>query len=267
MGTPEKYLFDYYLTLQSDCIKSLNKVKKSFKRGDIHNFRVCVKKINAFKLFIDFIRSDFKSENESLAELYKSAGKLRTDTLLKSQLKDLKILDKRFRDDFSILQKKHREKFESRLTSLRKEVKKIFSGEKDKVNFLLNELIITEADVKKYLNSLFTKLTEFNIVKERNKSYLHALRKLMKESEYNYILICDAFYFLQDDFIIHRITNLNKILGKWHDVIELKKFIHKTNFKNSDRIIEQLNNDLIVNENLINTRLNDFLSGYKELNF
>ncbi|MBS1494513.1 MAG: CHAD domain-containing protein [Bacteroidetes bacterium] len=267
MDISKKYLFEYYLSLQNDCIKELWKIKKNFKRRDIHNFRVCVKKINAFKSLLNFFKYGEKFDNELLRKLYNSAGKLRTNTLLKTELRALKISDKHLNEYFKTQSKKLAEKLEYQISSYSVGLKTIFKEEKTKLEFLLNESGNIENLSFKYLNNLFKKISEFEITNEKKKSPLHDLRKLMKEAGYNYDLICDAFYFLKDEVIMRQIDNLNKILGAWHDLTIFNKFIHKNNFKNSDRILQQLNNDVTKSENLIYSALQNFIKNLQELNF
>ena len=94
MDTAKKYLNEYYISLQKECFKSSRDIKKKFEHAVIHKFRVSVKKMNAFKLFINFIEQNFEVKDKALNKIYRTAGKLRGLSLLKKELKALMLYDK-----------------------------------------------------------------------------------------------------------------------------------------------------------------------------
>ncbi len=80
----------------------------------------------------------------------------------------------------------------------------------------------------------------------------------MKELGYNYSFLSEAFYYLTDEMFISDINNLNKILGKWHDRVILKKFIIRIKkFEGGDRLAEQVQMDIKKDEDIILNLLNN----------
>ena len=90
----------------------------------------------------------------------------------------------------------------------------------------------------------------------------------MKELGYNYSLLSEAFYFLTDEILIADVNRLNKILGKWHDRVILKKFImREKKFEGGDRLTEQVQMDIKKDEEYIQSVLNTFMLKIKGTKF
>ncbi len=252
----KKYLIEHYNSLQKECAGYASKINNEFKRKDIHNFRVAIKKMNAFKSFIKFTEPEFEITEKELEKIYKSAGRLRTLTLLKKGIEDLKLFDKQWKKHFRNDLKKEKESYSKIYREFEKAWKDKSREQADKIFFIINEENKLEESAGKYINSLFS-----NINKVSNnipQTSFHDIRKLMKEFGYNYSLLCEAFYFLTDEKLISEINNLNKILGKWHDRVVLKKFIMKNEFEGRDRIAEQVQMGINTDEDYIQNLLNAF---------
>ena len=256
MDISKKYLIEYNNSLQRECASYASKINNEFKRKDIHNFRVAVKKMNAFKSFIKFTEPEFEITEKELERIYKSAGRLRTLTLLKKDIKDLKLFDKQwkkyFRDNF----KKEKEGYSRIYGEFEKVKKEKFRGQADKISFIINEENKLEESAGKYINSLFSSINE--ISNNVSQISFHDIRKLMKELGYNYFLLSEAFYFLIDELQLSEIENINKILGKWHEKVMLKKFILKQkDYSGSDRIGAQIDIGIKKDEDNILNLLNN----------
>lgn len=266
MGISKKYLIEYYNSLQKECSGYVLKINNGFKRKDIHNFRVAVKKMNAFKSFIKFIEPEFDTTEKELEKIYKTAGNLRTLTLLKKDIKGLKLYDKKwkkyFRDNF----KKEKESYNRIYGEFEKVRKEKFHGQADKISFVINEENYFEQSAGEYLRSLYSNIKKIST--NIPKTSFHDIRKLMKELGYNYSLLSEAFYFLTDEKFISDINNFNKILGKWHNKIVLKKFImRKKKFEDGDRIAEQVQIDVKKDEKYIQSLLKTFVMKIKGTKF
>lgn len=252
----KKYLIEYYNSLQKECAGYASKINNEFKRKDIHDFRVAVKKINAFKAFIKFIEPEFEIREKELEKIYKSAGGLRTLTLLKKDIKDLKLYDNQWKKYFRENFKKEKEGYSRIYGEFEKVKKEKFHGQADKISFMITEENKLEESAGKYINSLFSSINE--ISNYTSQISFHDIRKLMKELGYNYSLLSEAFYYLTDEMFISDINNLNKILGKWHDKVILKKFILKQkDYSGSDRIGAQIDIGIKKDEDIILNLLNN----------
>lgn len=254
----KKYLIEYYNSQQKECISYISKINRKYKRGDIHNFRVSVKKMNSFKSFVKFIEPEFDTKEKELEKIYKSAGNLRTLTLLKKDIKNLKLYDKKWKNYFRDNFKKERESYNRIYGEFEKAGKAKFLQQADKIDFIINEENNLEKSAGEYLRSLHNHIKKnSNIIHQT--SY-HDIRKLMKEFGYNYSLLSEAFYILTDEKLISKINNLNKVFGKWHDRVVLKKFISKKNkSEGGDRIAEQVQMYIKKDEDNIRNSLNSLI--------
>lgn len=259
METSKKHLIQYYSGLQKQCVKHAKSIKDKFTRGDIHDFRVTIKKLKAFKAFINFIEPEFKIRDASLEKIYKSAGKLRTYNLLKEELKTLKLYDTNWKKFFTKKIEIAKEDYKNIFTEFRNDDSKNFKKEKDRILFILTEEIKLEEKGNTYLKSLLDTMNDFKISNLPGKSPLHDFRKLMKEFGYNYLLLNEAFYLPMDENFIKEINKFNKVLGKWHDKVVFRKFILKQkNYARSDRLAEQVGLDIHKTEGGIVTEINKF---------
>lgn len=266
MGISKKYLIEYYNSLQKECTGYVLKINNGFKRKDIHNFRAAVKKMNAFKAFIKFTEPEFEISEKELEKIYKSAGRLRTLTLLKKDIKDLKLYDKQWKKYFRERLKKEKKNYSDTYGEVEKVRKEKFLQQADKIIFIINEENKLEESAGKYINSLFSIINENS--NNISRISLHDVRKLMKELGYNYSLLSEAFYFLADEKFISDINNFNKILGKWHNKVVLKKIImRKKKFEDRDRIAEQVQIDVKKDEKYIQSLLKTFVMKIKGTKF
>lgn len=245
MDTFKKYLNEYYFSLQKECFKTAWDIKNTFENSKIHNFRVAIKKMNAFRSFMNFFEPNFEINDKGVVEIYKAAGLLRTTALLKKELKSIELYNKDWKLYFRNSLKNEKTKYIKIFYQFKKEKKKEFKREKNRVSFILVEKHGLEREAEIYIKNLLTKINLHTTSNETHKSSLHDFRKLMKEFGYNYLLLSEAFYLPLDEVLMSDVAKFNKILGKWHDKVVFKKFILKQkNYEGSDRLAEQVGIDI-----------------------
>lgn len=263
MDTSKKYLNEYYFSLQKVCLKTAWDIKNKFENSTIHNFRVAIKKMNAFRSFINFIEPNFEIKDNRLEEIYKAAGKLRTSALLKKEFKSIEIYNNSWKMYFRNRIKNEKTNYLKIFYNFKKEKKKEFKSEISRVSYILGEKHDLENSAKAYIKSLYDKINSSCTANEKDKSSLHEFRKLMKETGYNYLLISEAFYLPIDETLTKEIDKFNKVLGKWHDKVVFKKFILKQkNFEGSDRLAEQIGIDVQKSEANILIEIEKFRLNY-----
>lgn len=256
-----KYLNDYFVTIQNNCLKEIHKVKDEFGKKRIHNFRVCVKKINAFENYLKFIRSEFHLDSNALKKIYKTAGKLRTLALIRKELKEIKLLDRNWKKYLSKNVEESKEVFNRKLKKLSKEN---FKSGLDKVRFTIEEAVDLEKLSNEYLNSLKAEILNLSRKVIEGKQIIHLLRKKFKEFGYNYLVLSDAFYVTLDSELLTKVNKLSKLLGVWHDKTVFKKYISHHNMSEfSDKIAQQTSKEISALLNKINVSLKIFV--YQEL--
>lgn len=259
MDTSKKYLNDYYFSLQKVCFKTAWDIKNKFENSKIHNFRVAIKKMNAFRSFLNSIEPNFEIKDTGLDEIYKAAGLLRTSALLKKELKSIELYNKNWKQYFRYRIKNEKSKYIKTFYTFKKEKKKEFKKEKNRVSFILAEKHGLERDAEIYIKNLLTKIKLHTTSNESNKSSLHDFRKLMKEFGYNYVLLSEAFYLPIDEAFMKETNMFNKVLGKWHDKVVFRKFILKQKtYEGSDRLAEQVSIDIQKTEEGIFNEINKF---------
>lgn len=259
MDTSKKYLNDYYFSLQKLCFKTAWDIKNTFENSKIHNFRVAIKKLNAFSSFVHFIEPNFEINDKGLVEIYKAAGLLRTTALLKKELKSIKLYNKDWKLYFRLRMKSEKIKYIKTFYQFKKEKKNEFKKEKNRVSFILVEKHGLEREADIYIKNLLTKINLHTTSNETQKSSLHDFRKLMKEFGYNYLLLSEAFYLPLDEVLMSEVNRFNKVLGKWHDKVVFKKFILKQkNYEGSDRLAGQVGIDIQKAEEFIKIEIDKF---------
>jgi CHAD domain-containing protein len=260
MDTAREHLTEYFLSLQKKCVKSAAEIKKEFDGKEIHNFRVCIKKINALTDYLVFLRKDFHSDNKITLHLYKAAGRLRSLYLIKRELKRLNLYDKEWKKFLKEEFSKEKENYKDVYKKFRKNFKHDFKTDKSRVYFTLDETINLEENSKQYINIQQEEVIKLSGDVIKGEHDIHLLRKNLKEFGYNYFALSEAFYLLTDKSLLSSVEKLNKLLGKWHDKIVFKKYVSKqTKIESSQRIAEQTSSEINLFHNAIINELKAFI--------
>lgn len=246
------YLYRYYNSLCRECISESGKINKHYKASIIHKFRVSVKKLRAFYSLIIFIDKSFKLKNKNLDKIYKSAGKLRSMTLLKKELKNLELYDDKWKVFFKKKIKSSRIQYTSLHSDVNKKLRKDLNNNGDKILKILENCNNIDNFLILYLNTSLNALKHFTASEEGEKIALHNLRKQSKECAYNYELIHKIFSHTPDLVFLKKLNKLNKELGVWHDKIVFRKFIlHNLVNELSQKVGEQVKIEILNSEKSI----------------
>lgn len=188
---------------------------------EVHDARVCIKKIHAFDTVFDIRKKNKRIRklfNKNLNIIFQAAGKLRDIEIQSNLIKDYeKLLDQ----TFSLLEGRLKKKVDKERNKLRKIIDDkqgdFLSVLQREIN---NEIFALSDDnivglIKNFLNHAIQKSEK--ISKLINPKSLHKQRILLKEIRFCCEMTADVTPELDTAGKISLIKEMEDILGRWHD--------------------------------------------------
>jgi len=224
---PEKIrnnLVDYYRRIDRLFSRNYIATFRQFDIDVIHKLRISIKKQRAFlNLFSTLTETiNAKKAYRPIRQVFRKAGAIRD---LQVQQKLLRHYEKKFLLDLS--------EHTDRLSTDEQTAKKIFFTLKKQGYFavlkkhsdqLLRSIRSLELDqlnkrIKQYFHQLFEEIFQLIDLPNKEVEQLHQLRKLLKELNYNLLLINDSKgVVIANKSNLKDLDALQELLGDWHDV-------------------------------------------------
>lgn len=204
----------------TELIEIINKHESLYRTETYHKLRVDIKKLRAYLNLMTFCcpQYSYQENFKNFRILFKKAGKVREINIEKKLILNFINTEpiKHYLDYLS--NQLHIRKnifFAWRNQQKLKEFTKAFR----KIKY--NQPCIKKS--KKYFSIKQKKIYKLCKKRKLNITQYHTLRKTLKEFLYNHILVFsnERFSFLKD------FKKLSKLLGEWHDVIDVKSHLEK----------------------------------------
>ncbi|MBX7045427.1 MAG: CHAD domain-containing protein [Ignavibacteria bacterium] len=229
------FLYDYFLSLNRNAFRLARSVSEKFAKKDIHDFRLEIKKLNAFALLLNFVLEENICSASRFESLYKNAGIIRNFSLLKSRLKRCNSFSEKIRQEFKKKKSLAKKEFIKHFSDL----KKFFERKRYIFRIELSDGKAKEK-LDEYLQIMNGELKNFSLKAGQQNFKYHDLRKKLKEYYYNYQVITDALLISQNPALLNSIENLNETLGKWHNKVMLLKRIRRMEIHCGQKNLERL---------------------------
>jgi CHAD domain-containing protein len=230
MNPLKEHLIRYYEHLDADLHFVFMEIQQSVTKGNLHRFRVIIKRIKAFLRLLQHLDPYFpiKSSLEDLQPLFNQAGHLR-DFQIEYQLlaKEEKRLDMPAKSSAEIHREMHRQRlvfdqFEQEYSLA--PIRELNSTVQSHIRHLPEEQLSNR--INGYFHHRLGALSYLSEKGQEDKSVLHDLRSGIKEVVYNLQLL-DTI--LPDKSIsmdlLAPLETLQHQLGRWHDHIITRKEI------------------------------------------
>ena len=227
----QEQIISYFRTQIEELSSHLHVAGLPVSTDEVHDTRVCIKKIRAF-LRVFKMKSKNKKirklHKKGLSIIFKTAGKLRDLEIQKYLLKDYENL---LNQNFSGLEKKVNEKIGQEQKNLReilsasqKDFLPIFQQEvSNEIESLKDEIIIES--INNYLVKAIRKSGEnrHRIIPK----ILHKQRIILKEIRYCLEMSGEMISDMHAEDQVSRIKEMEDILGSWHDYNILNRTVEK----------------------------------------
>lgn len=212
----------------------------SFTPEQIHQIRVEIKKLNSVFHLIQFCDRDFNRK-----KAYKS---FRTIFLQAGRLRELHIQSDILQRHFS----------QATIANILSDVHQHLSAQEDlfckmlndkkiaRLKSVLNRIIpflleIDQYDVDEYCQKKMDGIEKMMRQKSFSEKHLHKLRKRMK-----YLNYAQQIYKHQSPGIAGKWSDLPRLIGEWHDYVQVMKHLKKSGIKNGSSLEEKGKPDLIM---------------------
>ncbi len=223
---PEKVrqkLVQYYKTIDQLFSSKYIETFHQFDRDVIHKLRVSIKKLRALFSLLAALSDQVNAKKayRPIRQVFRKAGAIRD---LQVQQKLLKQYEKKFELDLSDhIDRLFTKEQDAKANFLVFKKQNYFTVLKQHSDYLLRNLQslnleALNAQLSAYFQTLFQQIFQLIDLPNKEAEQLHDLRKLLKELNYNLLLVSDIRGVpLADKKSLKNLDALQELLGDWHD--------------------------------------------------